>query len=323
MDRKLICICDCITKLFATVMAVCGITACTDSYEPIAIHRLDRQISNGVMPDDSLSVKAAELLFEVSGYPPASALTVTDYSEKPSIHEHLATVEREYEDVSREAEELGAVFGRMHESLPEIRVPEVFTIISPFSQSIIFADSTLFIGLNHYLGYDYKYYEYFPDYIRVLKERPRIPVDVAEAIIRSVYPFKTADGYPSVAARLAYEGAVTEAVMRVTGRDEAFVLGYDEGRYRWLCDNEEKLWQTIVGRKMLFSTDFEVVRSLVDAAPYVSVISSEVPGRAGRFIGHRLVEAYMKNNPETDMPTLLQASFYNSPTLLTSAKYNP
>lgn len=323
MNKSLIHICANMSAMLMVGLMMYGMCACSESYEPIAIHRLDRQISKGFMPKDSLSIKATELLFEISGYPDATDLTVVDYSEKPSIREHVESVEREYDEMHDESVALAGVFARLESLLPETRVPEVFTIISPFSQSIIVADTTLFIGLNHYLGADYRYYGYFPDYVRVLKERARIPVDVAEAIIRTTYPFNPTGDSQSAADRLAYEGAVAEAIMRVTGEDESYVLGYDDEQYRWLCENERNLWQTIVGRQLLFSTDYAVIRSLVDVAPQTTVISSAVPGRAGRFIGHRIVKAYLQNNPESDVSSLLRESLYSSPNMLMSAKYNP
>lgn len=298
-------------------------SSCTHHEEMVEIHRLDCQISNGVMPDDSLSIKATERLFEISGYPYATPLTVADYSEKTSIREHLDAVEQEFADTRRESAALGSVFANMRDLLPQVHVPEVFTIISPFSQSILMADSTLYIGLNHYLGTGYRHYEYFPDYVRALKVRDRIPVDVAEALIRTACPFSPSGDYPQVVSRLAYEGAVAEAVMRIAGVDEACALGYDDAQYGWLEDNEAGVWKEIVGKERLFSTDYNVIRSLVDVAPHTSVISPDSPGRAGRFIGHRLVKAYLKNNPSVPLSALLAPSFYDSPSLLTSARYNP
>lgn len=306
-----------------SVAAIWCMASCESGGDPVEIHRLDRQIARGVMPDDSLSVKATETLFKISRYPSPSPLTVTDYAEKPSIREHIEGVEREYGDTRRESIALGEVFGRMRSILPQVRIPEIFAIISPFSQSVLVADTLLYIGLNHYLGADYVHYEYFPDHVRVLKVRDRIPVDVAEALVRTAYPYRPSDDYPQVVTRLAYEGAVAEAVMCLTDRSEACVLGYDDSQYAWLCDNEQKIWQAIVGGQMLFSTDHTIARSLADVAPHVSVISPEVPGRAGRFIGHRLVKSYIANNPSVSTEHILSPAFYCSPSLLTSAKYNP
>lgn len=314
---------SCFSTAILSVAATWCMVSCQSDVEPVELHRLDRQIARGVMPDDSLSVKATETLFRISSYPAPTPLTVADYAEKPSIREHLEGVEREYGDTRRESIALGEIFGRMHSVLPQVRVPEVFAIISPFSQSVLVADTLLYIGLNHYLGADYVHYEYFPDYVRALKVRGRIPVDVAEALVRSTYPYRPSDDYPQVVTRLAYEGAVAEAVMRLTDRSEACVLGYDDSQYAWLCDNEQKIWQSIVGGQMLFSADYAIARSLVDVAPHVSVISPEVPGRAGRFIGHRLVKSYVDNNPSASMEHMLTPAFYCSPSLLTSAKYNP
>ena len=191
------------SKAILSVAATWCMVSCQSDVKPVELHRLDRQIARGVMPDDSLSVKATETLFKISGYPAPTPLTVADYAEKPSIREHLDGVEREYGDTRRESMAIGEVFARMRSVLPQVRVPEVFAIISPFSQSVLVADTLLYIGLNHYLGADYVHYEYFPDYVRALKVRDRILVDVAEALVRSAYPYRPSDDYPQVVTRLA------------------------------------------------------------------------------------------------------------------------
>lgn len=296
--------------------------SCDGDNGNVMLYRLDRELSQGVIPEDSLMYMAAERLFEMCGYGPLYQLSVGDYAEKPSIVEHKAAVEREFSDLTVESRAIGKAFDRMRAELDEAEIPRLFTIISPYTQSIFVADSILYIGLNHYLGTSYEKYEYFPDYVRRLKVRSRIPVDVVEAIVRTSYPY---DGgvYPQTISRLAYEGSVAEAVIRITGRDEAMVLGYADKDYIWLRDNEHRMWDTLVSRQLLFSSDNVVVRSLVGVNPCSSVISSDAPGWAGRYIGHRLVNSYISRNKNISLETLLSPKFYASPDLLKDAGYNP
>lgn len=312
----------CLMSLAVTVTSGV-ITSCGGDAQKANIYRLDREISYGEMPTDSSAIRATERLFEMSGYPHATALTVGDYAQKASIREHLPEVERVFADTDRESEALGRIFASMREQLPKAVIPQVYTIISPFSQSVLVSDSMLFVGLNHYLGTDYEAYGYFPDYVRRLKVRGRLPLDVAEAIVRTSYPFRPATEYPQAVQRMAYEGAVAVAVERVTGRQPREVLGYDEEEYRLLGEKEEQMWRTLAERQLLFSTDGAVIRSLVDVAPSTSVLSPDAPGRAGRYVGRQLVGAYMDKNGGTSIEQLLSPDFYNDPALLTKAAYHP
>ncbi|MDE6395330.1 MAG: hypothetical protein K2K77_08315, partial [Duncaniella sp.] len=290
-----------------------------------SIYRLDSEISHGIMPDDPKALHAAERLFEISRYPELNQFTIGDYAEKQSIREHVKGVESEFTDTERESRALGKIFASIQEQLPEVKIPDVYTIISPFAQSIFVTDSMLYIGLNHYLGPDYEAYEYFPEYVRRLKVRERIPLDVTEALVRTSYPFVPATDYPQAVQRLAYEGAVALAMERLTGASTRDVLGYDADQYKWLDNNEGQMWRALAERQLLFSTDGAVIRSLVDVGPHTSVLSPDSPGRAGRYIGRKLVGAYMDNdkNDAVSLRQLLSPEFYNDPALLTKAGYYP
>ena len=313
-----------ISKWWLAVVGLLCVTSCGHEEErKVPIYRLDKELSYGIMPEGQEAMRAAERLFEISGYPELNPIILGDYAEKPSIREHLKGVENEFPDTERESAALGKVFASMEELLPDADIPEVYTIISPFSQSILVTDSLLYIGLNHYLGTDYELYDYFPDYIRRLKVRDRIPLDVTEAIVRTSFPFSPGSEYPQTVQRLAYEGAVAVAMERLADVSTRDALGYDSAQYNWLEDNEGQMWKVLAERQLLFSTDREVMRSLIDVAPHTSVLSSDSPGRAGRYIGRKLVGAYIDKNGEIPLVQLLSPSFYNNPSLLTKAGYYP
>lgn len=217
---------------------------------------------------------------------------------------------------------LARIFNNV-ESLAGAAVPtRVYAVVSPYNQSVVTADSVLFIALNHYLGADNEIYAYFPDYIRRLKSADRIGIDVAQALVVGSHPFAPSSAYPTALARMAYEGAVVEAVMQATGRSEQEVLGYDDEQYRWLNDNEAQAWLSMLSRDMVFSTDPAVVEGLVRQGAVTTVLHHESPGSAGRFIGHRLVASWLRNHPDATLETLLSPSFYESSSLLETAGYD-
>lgn len=303
----------------------CGSKGAEASAPPVEITRLDRQLAAGSF-DDSLSRSAAETLFALSGYGQLDSAKLALYQQHPSITAHIPAVQSSFADLTEVSASLGALKSNLASSLPKIRFPHIYAIISPFNQSVILSDSLLYLGLNHYLGIDYEPYGYFPDYIVRRKIRERILPDISEALIRNAYPF-AADSLPadqtlpSVLQHMLYEGAVLEAVMQTSSLSEREALGLTEQEYKWLEENERNIWQTLIERKYLFSTDPSLIRSLTSLTGSTPAIHPNAPGLVGRFIGHRITRAYLKQNPDTPLSALLSPSYYLSPETLQKASY--
>ncbi len=216
--------------------------------------------------------------------------------------------------------------GTLRELLPaqvdSLRFPSrVFGIVTPYDQSVMLYDTIMLVGLNHYLGSDYEGYAGFDEYRRRLKTLSRAPIDVAEALIYSSHPF---DGSASSTAlqRMVYEGAVVAAVSRaLPDRSLAEVLGYTPEQMQWLEDNESEIWRKMVADGLLYSHDRATAERLVLPAPFTSVISRQSPGRSGRYIGFRIVESYLKNNPGSSVSDLLDSNVLRRDDLLVRAAY--
>ncbi len=289
--------------------------------DPVKIHRLDSLLASGEVMDNDEMWEAAKALFAVSGYGELTDSSLAVYNANPSITYHAGTVAERMADMSAAERDFGRLAARMHELLPGVKFPTVYAVISPFNQSVFTVDSMLFLGVNHYLGADYEPYGYFPDFVRLRKVPVRMDVDVAETLVRRAYPFEPGSDYPTVLSRLLYEGAVTEAIMQLTGKEERSVLGYDSEEMKWLEDNEKEAWNALITRKMLYSTDETVAHSLVVLSGVTSSLHPDAPGMAGRFIGHRIVREYLKHN-DSGLEELLSPSFYNSELTLAKSRYH-
>ena len=78
---------------------------------------------------------------------------------------------------------------------------------------------------------------------------------------------------------------------------------------------------SIVERKHLFSTEGILITKYLNDAPFTSYFSQESPGRCGVFIGWRIIESYMKNNPKVSLQELMNNTDYK--TILEQSVYNP
>lgn len=184
----------------------------------------------------------------------------------------------------------------------------------PMKMAIV--DSVVLIALNHYLGPDYAGYENFPKYRRSEKDPKYMPYDLAAMISASVSPFSTKNA-PTVLNQLLYEGALVEAQMRLV--DNALLtdaLGYTPDQLQNLEYNLKSIKREMAEKKMLYSTDPDLLDKLFSGAPSSPLLNGKVPGRAGRFIGYTLVREYTNRHPSATLKYLLSPTFYDNPATL-------
>lgn len=199
---------------------------------------------------------------------------------------------------------------------------DYYAVVSPFSQSIYLSDSIMFVALNHYLGVDYPGYGYFENYQRITKTPKHLPYDIAEAIVKSKYPYQCKDGN-TVLNVLLYNGAIMAAIMEIVPEaDEAEAFGYSQEQLLWLKENEKEAWNALISRRLLYSTSQSDAERLVKPSPSTVILHHQCPGRAGRFIGYCIVKSFLENNKEMKVLQLLSPSFYNDNQSLIKSKYN-
>jgi hypothetical protein len=189
---------------------------------------------------------------------------------------------------------------------------------------IVFVDDIMLIALNHYLGSTYPGYSRWPEYQRITKSPDFLPYDLAEALVASNNVFVGDTNKATVLNLMLYNGAITEAKMRlVEDADEAHALGYTDEQMQWLNVNERELWQSLVGKNLLYDVSDFTKEKLIDPTPATSILSANAPGRVGRFLGYKIVKAYLKHNPDKKLKHLLLPEFYMSKETLINAQYEP
>lgn len=218
---------------------------------------------------------------------------------------------------------IGTVTARLRASGIDVPQRRYATVAWGRHESMMFVDSVMLIALNHYLGATYKGYSSFPLYMQLVKEQRFIPYDIAEAITATRYPYQPTEA-PTALSRMLYEGAiVTVRKAAVPGASEQDALAYLPEQLNYLKDEEAALWQKIVSDGLLYDTSPATTDRLVLPAPNTTLLSPGCPGRAGRYIGWRIVESYLKRHPGTTLDKILSPSFYNSSNTLAEAGYRP
>lgn len=310
-----------ISALSATV--TCCSPSDSENTVPVRINRLDHVLSSGQMDEVAPMHRAAQALFDVTGRGELNSSSLKDYAQSQSTLYFSAAIDSFFTSADSISTALGRIYHRLEKQLPDAPRYDVYAIVLPYNQSVFFKDSMVFVGLNHYLGADFEAYNDFPRYLRTTKTPHFLPVDLTEAAIRIGYPFHSETAYPSLLNKILYEGAVVEALMQICGIDEKTALGYSYDQLSWLNENEKQAWEALITRRLLYSTVPSDLSAMINPAPATTLLNQEAPGRAGRFIGHRIVVSYIRNNPEVSLYFLLSPEFYMSGQSLAKAKYMP
>lgn len=328
-------------KIFFSFILLCVLlTGCSEKkqsgkdadFNSVNIIRLDSMISEFKnMPEQNQNSVMTLYASPISDYLYMMGLTSDDLEGSIDSLANTAAFKIFYPDVNarynKEAEQqaeksLGRVAVSLSSRYKSVPKYKYYGIVSPFNQTIMTVDSCMFISLNHYLGTDYPGYDGMEDYKRKVKNFNNIKYDVAEAALSLAYPYKS-EKDATLLNRLLYEGALINAVLDATGGDLAEMSGWAEDEYNLLKANESTAWRTLISNDLLYSTDASLPERLFSPAPSTPVLSPEAPGRAGRYVAYKLIQSYLRNNPNATPNDLLQPEFYNNPQSLSKAKYDP
>lgn len=230
-----------------------------------------------------------------------------------------------FPDISPLQNELKNAFRHYKYYFPGRVVPAVYTCITGFNYSIIASDTILGISLDRYLGADCKYYPQLGiyNYISARMTPQNVVPDCMYGWADSEWPFDSAAyATDNVLARLIHGGKLKyfEKCM-LPGVPDSTIFGFTGMQMKFCMNNELQMWQYLIEHDLLFSTDQFEIRKLTGESPFTAYFSNESPGRAAVWTGFRIIESYMKRNPNVKMEDLMKNTDIQG--ILREAKYTP
>ncbi len=201
-------------------------------------------------------------------------------------------------------------------------VPEIYTHISGFNQSIAIDSGYISISLDNYLGYNHKYYQMLrtPYYQMVNMHSQKIPSDVMLAFAITEFPFDEKN--ETLLSNMVFYGKMQLFVEAMLPHEpDTLKWGYSAQQLKWCKQNERQMWLYLVEQKQLFSSNRKDIARYINDGPFTSPFSQESPGRTGRWLGYRIVESYLKNHPNVTLEQLMLNNDYQA--ILNQSKYKP
>lgn len=322
----LICMCSCSDRIGSNFVA---------TPDTVSIERFDRDIIVFADMDSADRVQFKNKYKPALDFlvPVASAGTVADachdsiinaYADSRAVTVFEPDVERFLPALDSVEQVVSMAKAKSENLFPDIVWPRrLIGIVSPYNQSMIFSDSCLLVGLNHYLGRDYVGYGCFEPYQRRFKDCAQLPVRLVESVIINNYPYCSSSESTAL-SKMLYDGAVLWGVKQaLPDTPDSVLMGWSSGQTEWVEENIPQIWQTMIERNLLFTTNKTVGDRLTRYAPVTTLISPEAPGRLGSYIGMLVVDGFLKENKQAEPKQMLDSAVYNSSSTLVKSGFAP
>ncbi|HUS86087.1 MAG TPA: hypothetical protein VMW32_06885 [Bacteroidales bacterium] len=229
-----------------------------------------------------------------------------------------------YPDLSNIEQDLSQAMRHFRYYFPEAEIPAFYSFISGFNNSIVIGDSILAIGLDRYLGADSKYYPMLGIFNYMAKRMvpEKIISDCMYALANTTWPVEENQEEDNLLRSMLYEGKLIYFTRCMLPEEADSVLfGFTADQMRFCKNNESHMWEYLIEHDLLFNSDPLLIRKLTGDAPFTSYFSNESPGKAAVWIAFRLIESFMKYNPDISLEGLMVINDYQK--ILEGARYSP
>jgi gliding motility-associated lipoprotein GldB len=274
----------------------------------VELTRFDRIFANAT--SESLpKIKAAYPQFFPEQYPDSVWLGRLSDTLQLALNRAVAEVFPPGDTMAEEVEDL---YKHARYYFPTMPLPPVYTLISDvdYQNPIIYSEQGVVIGLDNYLGSEHELYLGIPRYVAANMRPSQLMPQLAEVLVKSKVP-QPADR--SFLAGMIYHGKrLYLEQLLVPEQPFHEILGYSTEQWQWAQENEAEIWRYFIENELLFSTDPKLYPRFLNKAPFSKFyleIDNESPGEIGRYIGYRIVSAFMERSSNTTVDQLIGLSY--------------
>ena len=214
-------------------------------------------------------------------------------------------VKKQYSDIGGIEKELTYGFSALHWLFPEWEIPTIYLFVSGFNASIVSCDDVIGVGVDMYLGSDYPYYnQVVYNYQKTTMSKAYLAGDMLNYYIAQHLPYMSKNN--RLLEHMLYRGKQLYLLAQLLPvSPEWEVIGYTREQWEWCVDYETAIWNRIMDKRDLFKTDSRMMGSYLNDGPFTAEVSNESPGRLGIWVGWRIVDSYMRQNPEVTLQELM------------------
>ena len=210
-----------------------------------------------------------------------------------------------------------------------VAVPNIYTFISGFNyQCFVFNDletEGVGIGLDMFMGSDFPYHSIqkdnpsFSSYLTRAYNKDHVVKKVIEVLIEDKLPAPEKSDFLSL---MIWGGKKLYMMDQIVDfKSDTVIVEFTADQLSWCRDNELEMWDYFFENDLFYETDLNVFGKLVAPSPYSPGMPEEAPGRTGNYMGWRIVESFMKRNPDYTFENLVRLN--DAQEILSQSKFKP
>lgn len=227
-----------------------------------------------------------------------------------------------FQDFSSYQFQLTESFKLYHHYFPEKNIPEIITYISGFNYAIVTDSAYLGIGLDMFLGSDYKAYSQLglPQYKIANMTKEQL---VTGAILGWISTeFELNESNADLLSEMVHQGKLLYILDKLTPYENSYIkMGYTEEQLKWCEKNEKQIWFYFVDNELFYTKETKEIIKFMGEAPFVQGFPEGSPGKVGQWVGLQIVKDFMENNLKVTLQDLVNEK--DAQKILNLSKYKP
>ncbi len=247
--------------------------------------------------------------------------TLAQFVNDPVIRSIYEMTDSVYPDLDSYSHKIHAGLKKFNKMLDVSDTVQLISYISGFNQSFVSIPGVLGISLDNFLGAETEYYKHLaiPKYLRQTMDPNHLSINAVRAWILSevTEPPET----KTLLDHMIYEGKILYLLKEsMTKEKECDIFNYSQDQLEWCLQYESIMWEYIIEKELLYSPDRILISRITKEAPFVREFGQESPGRAGSWLGYRIVKSYMKKTGQSASELI---SVKDSKEILAESRYRP
>lgn len=231
-------------------------------------------------------------------------------------------VDSVFVDFSSYQEQLTESFKLYQHYFPKKNIPEIITFTSGFNYAVVTDTVYLGIGLDMFLGNDYKAYTQLglPQYKIANMTKEHLVTSAVLAWIST--EFELNESNADLLTEMIHQGKLLYVLDKLTPFEEEYIkLGYAKEQLEWCENNEKQVWFYFVDNELFYTKETKEIIKFMGEAPFVQGFPEGSPGKVGQWVGLKIVKAFMENNTKATLQDLFNEK--DAQKILSLSKYKP
>jgi hypothetical protein len=200
--------------------------------------------------------------------------------------------------------EFSGAFGRVKTLYPDFTPPKIYITFTGLETDMFVDDSTVIISLEAFAGPRAKYRPDQPDYILRRYQKSYI-VPAVMRLLADSYIKSTPE--PTMLNDMVYFGKSYAFVKEVLpGIPDSLIIGMPDSSLNGNWYAQDIIWAHFIDKGLLFEQNRRVKEKYLGERPKVPEIGTECPGRVGQWLGWRIIDKFLRENPDVTFTEMMK-----------------